>query len=154
MLSSPVHLSEKEKLEILQRLDQFRSWRFLDEQRYCLVCCKIITGRQIQVMGNSSGNGSFRLRCPTDGCNSIPMDWMLPTDEVRASAEMASAEERNISASTSADDGAKDRMSSHLRKFAIDFKRAWWNFRERRLGQPSLLDLRATGDTKNDPGAD
>ena len=152
--SSPVHLSEKEKLEILQRLDQFRSWRFLDEQRYCLVCCKIITGRQIQVVGDSSGNGSFRLSCPTDGCHSIPMDWMLPTDEVRDSAKMARAEERIISASTSADGGAKGRMASHLRKFAIDFKRAWWDFKERRLGQPSLLDIRAAGETKNERGAD
>jgi hypothetical protein len=104
-------LSDKEKLEILQRLDQFRSWRFLDEQRYCLVCCKIITGRQIRVVGDSSENGSVRLRCPTDGCNSMPMDWILPTDEVLASAKMASAEEANISASASADLGAIDRVA-------------------------------------------
>ena len=123
-LSSPVHLSDKEKLEILQRLDQFRSWRFLDEQRYCLLCCKIITGRQIQVLGDSNGNGSVRLSCPTDGCNSIPMDWMLPTDEVLVSAKMASAEEPNISVSASADGGAIGRVASHLRKFAIHFKRA------------------------------
>jgi hypothetical protein len=123
-LSSPVHLSDKEKLEILQRLDQFRSWRFLDEQRYCLVCCKIITGRQIQVVGDSNGNGSARLSCPTDGCNSIPMEWMLPTDEVLASAKMASAEEPNVSVSASADGGAIDRLASHLRKFAVHFKRA------------------------------
>jgi hypothetical protein len=153
-LSSPVRLSDKEKLEILQRLDQFRSWRFLDEQRYCLVCCQIITGRQIQVVGDSSGNGSFRLRCPTDGCNSIPMDWMLPTDEVLASAKMASAEEPNISVSASADSGAIDRLASHLRKFATHFKRAWYDFKERRLGQPSVLDIRATADAKNESGAD
>jgi hypothetical protein len=123
-LSSAVGLSDKEKLEILQRLDQFRSWRFLDEQRYCLVCCKIVTGRRIRVVGDSSGNGSVRLSCPTDGCNSMPMDWILPTDEVLASAKMASAEEPNISVSDSADRGAIGRVASHLRKFAIHFKRA------------------------------
>jgi len=126
MLSSPVHLSDKEKLEILQRLDQFRSWRFLDEQRYCLVCCKIITGRQIQVVGDSSGNGSVRLSCPTDGCNSIPMDWMLPTDEVLASAKAGSvaAEQPKVVVSVPADHPIKERLGSHLRKFTFHFKRA------------------------------
>jgi len=32
----------KEKLELLQRFDQFRQWGSLDEKRYCLVCGKII----------------------------------------------------------------------------------------------------------------
>jgi len=48
---SPIKLSDEEKLEILQRLDQFRQWHFLDEKRYCLVCGEIITGREIQVIG-------------------------------------------------------------------------------------------------------
>jgi hypothetical protein len=43
----PIELSEGEKLEILQRLDQFRLWYSLDEKRYCLVCGNIITGREI-----------------------------------------------------------------------------------------------------------
>jgi len=46
-LASPIKLSDEEKLNILQRLDQFRQWHSLDEKRYCLVCSKIITGRQI-----------------------------------------------------------------------------------------------------------
>jgi hypothetical protein len=125
-LSSPVRLSDKEKLEILQRLDQFRSWRFLDEQRYCLVCCKIITGRQIQVVGDSSGNGSVRLGCPTDGCNSIPMDWILPTDEVLGSAKAQTVpiEQPNIVVSDSADHVTTERVGSHWRKLAFHFKRA------------------------------
>ncbi len=44
-LVSPAKLSDEEKLEILQRLDRFRQWHFLDEKRYCLVCGEIITGR-------------------------------------------------------------------------------------------------------------
>ena len=81
LLSAPIRLSDGDKLEALQRLDQFRLWRSLDEKRYCLVCGKIMTGRQIQVAGGTRGNGPLRLSCPTERCNSIPMDWVLPTDE-------------------------------------------------------------------------
>ena len=96
-LSSPITLSDDEKLDALRRLDQFRQWRSLDEKRYCLVCGKIITGRQIQIDGGTRGNGALRLRCPTESCNSIPMDWVLPTDEIIAKVEIMAAEERKDS---------------------------------------------------------
>ncbi len=73
-LSPPITLSETDKLDALCRLDQFRQWRSLDEKRYCLVCGKIITGQQIEVAGGTRGNGPLRLSCPTERCNSIPMD--------------------------------------------------------------------------------
>src|SRR5204863_7637267 len=91
---SPINVSDGVKLEVLRRLDQFRQWRSLDEKRYCLVCGKIITGRQIQVAGGTRGNGSLRLNCPTERRNSIPMDWVLPMDEIIAKVEMLAAEER------------------------------------------------------------
>src|SRR5213080_5146969 len=94
MLSSPIKLSDGDKLETLQRLDQFRPWRSLDEKRFCLVCGKIITGRQIQVAGGTRGNGALRVSCPTERCNSIPMDWVLPTDEILAKVERMVAKER------------------------------------------------------------
>ena len=75
-------LSEEEKLEVLRRLDQFRKWYSIEEKRYCLVCGKLISGRQIQITGGTRGNGPLRLSCPTERCNSIPMDWVLPTDEI------------------------------------------------------------------------
>jgi len=81
-LSPSISLSDAEKLNILRRLDQFRQWHWLDDKRYGLVCGKIITGRQIQVAGGTRGNGALRLSCPSDRCNSIPMDWALPTDEM------------------------------------------------------------------------
>src|SRR5437016_13569484 len=81
-LISPVEMPDEDKLETLRRLDQFRWWDSLDEKRYCLVCGKIITGRQIQVAGGTRGNGPLRLSCPTERCHSIPMDWVLPTDEI------------------------------------------------------------------------
>ena len=87
-LSPPLPISDAEKLLVLQRLDQFREWRSLDERRYCLVCGQIITGRQIQVAGGTGGNGRLGLSCPTDRCDSIPMDWALLTDEILAATKM------------------------------------------------------------------
>jgi hypothetical protein len=127
-------LSDDEKLEALRHLDQFRLWQSLDEKRYCLVCGKIITGRQIQVGGGTRGNGSLRLSCPTDGCNSIPMDWVLPTDEILAKVERLAAEERKASALKPAaviirngkagHAGQRhDNFMSRLLRFAFPFKR-------------------------------
>jgi len=93
-LVSPIKLSDEDKLETLQRLDQFRQWHSLDEKRYCLVCGKIITGRQIQVIGGRRGNGPLRIICPTQPCNAIPMDWVRPTDEVLIKIAMLEAERR------------------------------------------------------------
>ena len=90
-------LSDEEKLEVLRRLDQFRQWHSLDEKRYCLVCGNLISGRQIQVAGGTRGNGPLRLCCPTERCNSIPMDWVLPTDEILAKVERSAEEEREAS---------------------------------------------------------
>ena len=94
---SPGKQSDQEKLDILQRLDQFRFWHSLDEKRYCLVCGKIITGREIQVIGSTRDNGALRIICPTENCNSIPMDWVRPTDEVLIKTAMAEAEGPNDS---------------------------------------------------------
>ena len=97
-LSTATRLSDEEKLEALRRLDQFRQWHSLEEKRYCLVCGKLISGRQIQVAGGTRGNEPLRLSCPTEGCNSIPMDWVLPTDEILARVEKLAEEERKASA--------------------------------------------------------
>ena len=94
MLSTVAKLSDDEKLEVLRRLDQFRQWHSLDEKRYCLVCGELISGRQIQVAGGTRGNGPLRLSCPTERCNSIPMDWVLPTNKVLAKMEKLAEEER------------------------------------------------------------
>ena len=88
-----IRLSDEEKLELLRRLDQFRQWHSLEEKRYCLVCGTIISGEQIQVGGGTRSSGPLRLSCPTEQCNSIPMDWVLPTDEILARVEKPAAEE-------------------------------------------------------------
>jgi|SRR5215831_17134195 len=131
-LSPPVTLSDVDKLDALRWLDQFRQWRSLDEKRFCLVCGKIITGRQIQVAGGTRGNGPLRLSCPTARCNSIPMDWVLPTDEILAKVEMMAAEERKaaVPRPTNHSNGGPERpnrghngIASRLRNFAFHFKR-------------------------------
>jgi hypothetical protein len=94
MLSTAARLADDEKLEVLRRLDQFRQWHSLDEKRYCLVCGTLISGRQIQVADGTRGNGSLQLSCPTEGCNAISMDWVLPTSEILLKVEKLVEEER------------------------------------------------------------
>jgi hypothetical protein len=95
-LVSPVKLADEEKLEILQRLDQFRLWHSLDEKRYCLVCGEIITGREIQVIWSRGENRPLRIICPTEHCNAMPMEWVRPTDEVLIKIAMAEAERHRL----------------------------------------------------------
>lgn len=131
-LSSAVNLSDADKLDALRRLDQFRQWRSLDEKRFCLVCGKIITGRQIQVAGGTRGNGPLRLSCPSEGCNSIPMDWVLPTDEILGRVEKMVAKEREAAMAAPISrgngghedsNGGHNAVASRLREFAFYFKR-------------------------------
>ena len=91
----PIKLSDDDKLEALKRLDQFRKWSSLEEKRYCLVCSSIITGRDIQVIGGTRGMGPLRMICPSDGCHSIPMDWVRPTDEVLANMSILQSKPSN-----------------------------------------------------------
>jgi hypothetical protein len=133
-LTTAVTFSDSEQLEALRQLDQFRQWHSLDEKRYCLVCGELVTGRQIQVAGGTRGDGPLRLNCPTVGCNSIPMDWVLPTDEILARVEKLAENERKASAlkPAAATIGNGKALSSHkphndfvsrLFKFALPFRR-------------------------------
>jgi hypothetical protein len=130
-LSSSVTMSDTDKLNALSRLDQFRQWRSLDEKRFCLVCGKIITGHQIKVEGGTRGNGQLRLSCPTERCNSIPMDWVLPTDEILAKVERMVAEEREAAVTIPVNggdvehkpgNGSHNGIAWRLREFAFHFK--------------------------------
>ena len=122
--SPPVPLADGDKLNALRRLDQFREWRSLDDKRYCLVCGKIITGRQIQVAA-TRGDGLQRLNCPTERCNSIPMDWALPTDEILAAVQTATPNECNIAPPSAAVSGEEPGATSQLRKPAPDLKQVF-----------------------------
>lgn len=113
-----IQLSDGDKLDILRRLDQFRKWRSLDDRRYCLCCGNLITGGEIQVVGGTRGTGPLRAICPTERCNSIPMDWALPTDEVLAKISMRTND--SVGANQKYPNG---RMSGSLRWLAHQFKR-------------------------------
>lgn len=91
-LVSSIKLSDVDKLHALRRLDQFRQWHSLDEKRYCLVCGEMITGRQILVIGSPRRSARLRLICPTEHCNAIPMEWVLPSEEVLITIAMMAAE--------------------------------------------------------------
>ena len=117
-------LPDEDKLQVLQRLDQFRAWHSLDDKRYCLACGKLITGRNIHVTGGSRGNGPLRIICPTARCNSIPMDWVLPTDEVLARSAMLQSGCADSATVAGESRVARTRFSDSLRKFATHFRRA------------------------------
>jgi hypothetical protein len=124
--SPPVPLADGDKLNALQRLDQFRKWRSLDDKRYCLVCGKIITGRQIRITGDASGDGLQRVNCPTERCSSIPMDWALPTDEILAAAKKDQPNECNIAPTMTPDGGIESGATAHLRKLATHLKQVFY----------------------------
>jgi hypothetical protein len=120
-LLAPIELSGAEKLEMLQRLDRYRKWRSLDEKRYCLACGQIIEGREIQVVGGTRGTGPLRLICPTRNCHSIPMDWVIPSDEVLARVSMLQDEEPLM---PKVINRPREKFSARLRKFAMQFRPA------------------------------
>jgi hypothetical protein len=121
-LLSPIQLRDADKLQILRHLDRYRNWRSLDEKRYCLACGRIIQGYDIHIIGGTRGTGPLRVICPTRGCHSIPMDWVIPTDEVLANTSIlqkqAPPEERVPPGPRRVGFGTR------LRKFAQQFRRA------------------------------
>jgi hypothetical protein len=123
--SPPSTLPDGDKLDALRRLDQFREWHSLDDKRFCLVCGKIIVGSQIEITGGTRGNGPLRLSCPTERCNSIPMDWVLPTDELLALAETATTEDYSTAPARVIDPGEEDGLPSQLRRLAAHLKQAF-----------------------------
>lgn len=75
-------LPPAEKLEMLRRLDSFRDWTSLDDQRFCICCDRLITGRQIEIDAGTRAHGALRLQCPTPDCEGMPIDWVRPGDAV------------------------------------------------------------------------
>jgi hypothetical protein len=127
-LLTPINLGDQDKLKILQRLDRFRRWRSLGEQRYCLACGKIITGSEIQVIGGTRGTGPLRIICPTPRCHSIPMDWVVPTEEMIASAAMHDNKVSRIVVvplfeQSTCTDNSGSALTKSLKRFAAHFKR-------------------------------
>jgi len=119
-LLAPIELSGPDKLEILQRLDRYRKWQSLEEKRYCLACGQIIEGHDILVVGGTRGTGPLRLICPTSNCHSIPMDWVIPSDDVLARMSMLQKEDSLPSTTAQ----PRQKFSARLKKFATQFRPA------------------------------
>src|ERR1043165_3191123 len=66
-------LPPEEKLAALRSTDTRRKWMSLDDERVCVLCDRVITGRQIEV--TCSNDGVCSVRCPTAGCPALPSDW-------------------------------------------------------------------------------
>src|SRR5205823_9568593 len=120
-LLAAIQFADGDKLQILRHLDRYRTWRSLDEKRYCLACGRIVRGHDIQVVGGTRGTGPLRVVCPTRGCHSIPMDWVIPTDEVLANMSILQDEE---SLPRKAIARPREKLSTRFRKFASQFRRA------------------------------
>src|SRR6266576_289461 len=76
--SQPIRLEGEDKLVALRRIDKGRPWSSLDDQLYCTICKRVISGRQIEVVGGTNGLRALHLKCSTPDCLSTPADWILP----------------------------------------------------------------------------
>ena len=66
-------LLPEEKLAVLRATDSRRKWVSLDDQRVCVLCGRVITGRQIEV--TPALNRTYSVHCPTPDCAALPSDW-------------------------------------------------------------------------------
>jgi hypothetical protein len=71
-----VHLKLDDRLSILRTEDRLRKWSSLDDERVCVVCKRKFNGRQVEI--RRLGNRKYELRCPTEGCDSVPHLWIYP----------------------------------------------------------------------------
>ena len=69
------HLTLEERLDLLRAADKERKWHSLDDERVCVVCNRVFTGRQIRIRRDQRGR--FLLHCPTDDCPSCAPHWFL-----------------------------------------------------------------------------
>lgn len=72
-----IHLSLEDRLALLRQLDRWRAWKSLDDKRLCLGCGRLFTGHDVE-MRHSATQEAIELHCPTDNCQAIPLDWILP----------------------------------------------------------------------------
>lgn len=75
-MADRTNIPPEDRLDILRTADPFRKWRSLDDRRICVLCDRVITGRQLSVSRDS--NGVVSLACPTSGCQSSPREWVYP----------------------------------------------------------------------------
>src|SRR4051794_26492222 len=67
-------LSSRERLNILQTVDNLRRWYSLDDKRLCAICDRVIDGHQVEIRGERD---HYTLHCPTNDCPSNFSHWFL-----------------------------------------------------------------------------
>ena len=74
----PLHrnLSSEEKLAALRKGDPNHKWVSLDDKLNCILCDRTFSGRMVDI--SIGATGRVRLRCPSDGCNGTPREWVIP----------------------------------------------------------------------------
>lgn len=70
---SPIFSSDK-RLEILRLTDFERRWYSVDDKRFCVICERLISGRDIRIFGEP---GNYSLGCPTEDCPGNFSHWLL-----------------------------------------------------------------------------
>ena len=65
--------SDEQRLGILRSVDDWRTWHSLEDERLCIECAQLLTGREVIV--TTGEIGGWTVTCPTSGCTSTPRDW-------------------------------------------------------------------------------
>lgn len=81
------NLSAENRLDILRTADSSRKWNSLDDQRFCILCKKVITGSQIDI--SLDENGGYELHCPTVDCPSTIRDWFYSISSYSTGKELS-----------------------------------------------------------------
>src|ERR1044072_276788 len=87
-------LLPEDKLAVLRAADTRRKWISLDDQRVCVLCDRVITGRQIAV--TLSHDGTCSVHCPTPGCPAVPRDWFYQGTRRSSNASTLRTREVNM----------------------------------------------------------
>lgn len=66
---------DKERLARLRDGDGHRTWRSLEDRRFCVRCTRVFNGHEVEI-ANQNGSDEV-LRCPTEGCDSTPLHWLF-----------------------------------------------------------------------------
>jgi hypothetical protein len=82
---SHVRITAEDKLDVIRRLNSRGTWESLDDRRYCTVCKKTFSGRQIEIASGVRRLHRLSLHCPTIGCDSTPEDWRTARASLRHS---------------------------------------------------------------------
>ena len=79
------HLTPEQRLDVLRKTDRLRKWSSLDDERVCVVCERIFSGRQIEIVRDQRGR--YLLKCPTQSCPSYVAHWFYIGNAASAAAD-------------------------------------------------------------------